>query len=90
MSAPKSKTVKSALAIGMYVQLEAWIVKKKKKIFFYFSFVKGKAQAVNHPHLLSLTYMPCLCWWSMPRDKDGSRPAYITYPINQCLNDHFQ
>lgn len=30
MSAPKSKTVQSALAIGMYVQLEAWIVKKKK------------------------------------------------------------
>lgn len=41
MSAPESKTVKSALAIGMYVQLEAWIV-KKKKIFFYFSFVKWK------------------------------------------------
>lgn len=69
MSIPKSKSVLSALIIGMYVQLEAWIM--QKILHCRFTRRKHKLQIIL---ICCPWYTSCLCWWSLLRDKDWPCP----------------
>lgn len=69
MSIPKSKSVLSALILGMYVQLEARIM--QKILYCRFTRWKHKLQIIL---ICCPWYTSCLCWWSLLRDKDWPCP----------------